>query len=86
MFEIELDDGTRLQAYKHYWTRRYLYLDGEGEAWLYCGDAGYEQLNEDIVDHFNRVVLWRHPRQHEEEWEEAMARREELQADAAPEQ
>jgi hypothetical protein len=39
MGEIELDSGTRLQAYKHYWTRRYLYLDGERNAWFYREDG-----------------------------------------------
>lgn len=28
MYSVDLKDGTRLQAYKHYWTRRYLHLDG----------------------------------------------------------
>jgi hypothetical protein len=32
MFEAELADGTPLQAYKHRWTRQYLFLDGEGRA------------------------------------------------------
>lgn len=26
MFEVELEDGTKAQAYKHRWTRRYLHL------------------------------------------------------------
>ena len=29
MFEVELEDGTKAQAYKHRWTRRYLYIEGE---------------------------------------------------------
>lgn len=32
MFETELPDGTPLQAYKHRWTRQYIYLDEEGRA------------------------------------------------------
>lgn len=32
MFEGELPDGTPLQAYKHRWTRQYLYLDHGGRA------------------------------------------------------
>jgi hypothetical protein len=32
MFEAEYDDGTPLQAYKHRWTRRYIYLDEDGRA------------------------------------------------------
>lgn len=27
MYEVELEDGTVLQAYKHRWTRRYLYIE-----------------------------------------------------------
>ena len=42
MFAIDLEDGRRLQVYKHYWTRRYIHLDGEGNSWAYT-DEGYEQ-------------------------------------------
>jgi hypothetical protein len=56
----QLDNGTRLQAYKHYWTRRYLHLDGEGNAWFYREDGRYERLVGDARPHFNRVVLWRY--------------------------
>jgi hypothetical protein len=39
MFETELFDGTPLQAYKHRWTRQYIYLDEEGRAFdeIRCG-------------------------------------------------
>lgn len=39
-------DGAPVQAYKHYWTRRYLYLDGELNAyrWGYIGAADHERL------------------------------------------
>lgn len=77
MCEVELDNGTRLQAYKHYWTRRYLHLDGEGHAWFYREDGRYEQLVDDIVHHFNRIVLWRYPGQHQQECEESLERHEE---------
>jgi hypothetical protein len=33
MFELELDDRTQVQAYKHRWTRRYIYLDHQGRAY-----------------------------------------------------
>jgi hypothetical protein len=36
MFEVELESGTRLHAYKHYWTRRYLHLSEDGRAFVYC--------------------------------------------------
>jgi len=78
MYEAELENGVRLHAYKHYWTRRYLFLDGDGQAWLYREDGRYEPLVTDLVQHFNRVVLWRCPGQHEEEaeqWREEQERR-----------
>ncbi len=42
MFAVELDDDARIQAYKHYWTREYLYLDGEGRAYLHFDGSRYE--------------------------------------------
>jgi len=41
MFPVTLADGTRLEAYKHRWTRRYLYLDAELRAWGYRDDGRY---------------------------------------------
>ncbi len=35
MCPVALADGTRVEAYKHRITRRYLYLDGHGRAWGY---------------------------------------------------
>jgi hypothetical protein len=83
MCEIELDNGTRLQAYKHYWTRRYLYLDGERNAWFYREDGRYEQLVDDLIRHFNRIVLWHYPGQHQDECEESLARHEEQLSEEA---
>jgi len=77
MCEVELDNGTRLQAYKHYWTRRYLHLDTEGNAWFYREDGRYEQLVTDLVEHFNRVVRWHYAGQHQHKCEEARERQEE---------
>jgi hypothetical protein len=45
MFAAELTDGTRLQAYKHYWTRDYLHLDNEGRAFIHVGNERYEEVN-----------------------------------------
>jgi hypothetical protein len=45
MYAVELTDGTRLQAYKHYWTRDYLHLDDEGRAFIYAGKDSYEEVN-----------------------------------------
>ncbi|HET7591077.1 MAG TPA: hypothetical protein VFK14_12965 [Solirubrobacterales bacterium] len=45
MYAVLLADGTRLQAYKHYWTRDYLHLDDEGRAFIYAGKGRYEEVN-----------------------------------------
>jgi hypothetical protein len=45
MFAVRLTDGTRLQAYKHYWRRDYLHLDNEGRAFIYAGNERYEEVN-----------------------------------------
>lgn len=87
MYETELEHGVRLQAYKHYWTRRYLFLDGEGKPWLYREDGRYEPLVTKLVEHFNRVVLWRYPGQHQlemEEWVEEQEHR--LAQEAGPDE
>lgn len=45
MFEVELADGTHLQAYKHYWTRRYMHLSSDRRAFVYCWDDDlYEEV------------------------------------------
>ena len=41
MCAIDLSDGTRLQAYKHQMTRRYLYLDDALRPWGYTGAGRY---------------------------------------------
>jgi hypothetical protein len=35
MFEVELEDGQRLHAYKHWWTRRYIHLTLDGRTFVY---------------------------------------------------
>ncbi|HET9592085.1 MAG TPA: hypothetical protein VFP17_04145 [Solirubrobacterales bacterium] len=45
MYGIQLTDGTRVQAYKHYWNRNYLHLDDEGRAFVYVGKQRYEEVN-----------------------------------------
>lgn len=60
MYAVVLTDGTRLQAYKHYWTRNYLHLDDEGRAFVFVGNERYEEVNPPWLLH---AVL-------EEEWEE----------------
>lgn len=41
MFPVTLADGTRMEAYKHRVTRRYLYLDTDLRAWGYREDGRY---------------------------------------------
>jgi hypothetical protein len=44
MFAVDLADGTRLQAYKNYWTRDYLLLDGEGRTFVEIEADRYEEV------------------------------------------
>lgn len=52
MFEVELESGLRLHAYKHIETRKYLHLDKEGRAFAYLwtgeacdDDPGYREVD-----------------------------------------
>jgi hypothetical protein len=38
MFEVKLESGLRLHAFKHIETRKYLHLDTEGRAFAYIRD------------------------------------------------
>jgi hypothetical protein len=38
MFDVELEDGTVLDAYKHRWTRCYFHLAKDGRAFYYVTD------------------------------------------------
>lgn len=38
-------DGTRLQMYKHYWTRNYLHLSEDGRAFVFVPKTRYEEVN-----------------------------------------
>lgn len=44
MFEAKLDDGTRLHAYKHCETRRYLHLSEDGRAFYYREPDIYTEI------------------------------------------
>jgi hypothetical protein len=44
MFEAELDDGIPLHAYKHRWTRRYLYLSADGRGFDEVGRCVFEEV------------------------------------------
>jgi hypothetical protein len=45
MFRVELDDGTKVEAYKHSWTRQYLHLDADGRGYEFLGGSTYEEVD-----------------------------------------
>ncbi|HEY8583700.1 MAG TPA: hypothetical protein VIL49_12160 [Capillimicrobium sp.] len=45
MFEIRLEDGTSVHAYKHQMTRRYVHLAEDGRAFAYVGERGYQEVD-----------------------------------------
>jgi len=45
MGTVQLTDGTRIQAYKHYWTRDYLHLADDGRAFVFVPKTRYEEAN-----------------------------------------
>ena len=45
MYTVQLTDGTRIQAYKHYWTRHYLHLSEDGRAFVFVPKTRYEEVN-----------------------------------------
>jgi len=45
MGTVRLLDGTRLQIYKHYWTRRSLHLSEDGRAFVFVPKTRYEEVN-----------------------------------------
>jgi hypothetical protein len=45
MGTVKLVDGTRLQVYKHYWTRRYLHLAEDGRSFVFVPKTRYEEVN-----------------------------------------
>jgi hypothetical protein len=45
MGSVLLVDGTRIQVYKHYWTRHYLHLSNDGRAFVFVPKTRYEEVN-----------------------------------------
>lgn len=45
MYTVQLADGTRIQVYKHYWTRNYLHLSEDGRAFVFVPKTRYEEVN-----------------------------------------
>jgi hypothetical protein len=41
---VELDDGSRVHAYKHVDTRSYFHLSENGRAFLYSAPGGYREI------------------------------------------
>jgi hypothetical protein len=76
MFEVELEDGHRVHAYKHYWTRRYLHLDETGRAFVYTEDDRYQQVG--VAWLLDMVVLRSLLRPYEEVEAERLAEAEEV--------
>lgn len=60
MFRVDLEDGTVVEAYKHSWTRQYVYLDSARRAYVFRGGGIYEeadprsQLEEALADRESR--------------------------------
>jgi hypothetical protein len=48
MYDVEIEDGRRVQAYKHIDTRRYVHLDADCNAFVYEPSGRYRSI--DIVD------------------------------------
>lgn len=70
MGEAILTDGTQIQFYKHYWTRRSLLLDVGGRTWIQKGDDRYEEADDpewmlDLVFRFGET---RHDIVRRNEW------------------
>lgn len=59
MFEVELEDGNRLHAYKHYWNRRYLHLSARGEAFAFIWKLDRPDYDPDAPSEYERVQLHR---------------------------
>jgi hypothetical protein len=55
MYRVDLEDGTVIEAYKHYWTRGYLHLAADGRAFGWVGRSLYEEVDpiallEEVLD------------------------------------
>lgn len=49
MYEVRLDDGQRIDAYKHVDTRRYLHLTADGRLYGYVEGRRYREVDRDGV-------------------------------------
>jgi hypothetical protein len=55
MGEVVLTDGTQIQLYKHYWTRRYILLDLGGRTFVNPAKGRYEEAED--ADWMLRLVF-----------------------------
>ena len=49
MYEVELEDGLRLHAYKHIWTRCYVFLTEESQAYTWAPCRRYVRQRLDFA-------------------------------------
>lgn len=55
MFKVDLEDGTRIDAYKHRWTRSYLHLSRDGRTYYVIwrddeyDDASFREVEPDAA-------------------------------------
>jgi hypothetical protein len=59
MFEVRLSNGTKLQAYKHIDTRRYLHLATDGRAFVFQSPDHYRLLDTPM-DVYGLVYAYQH--------------------------
>lgn len=73
MGEVVLTDGTQIQFYKHYWTRRYLLLDLGGRTWTQQADDRYEEAEDPrwMLEFVFRFRETRHDIVRRNEWAES---------------
>src|SRR4051794_36739145 len=45
MFDVELEDGRCVHAYKHHSTRRYIHLADDDSAFVYVDPDRYEEVD-----------------------------------------
>jgi len=68
MYRFELRGGIRVEAYKHSYSRRYLFLAADGRCFQYRGDGLYREA--DVGEEFDWAVgrtevWWSIPRYNE---------------------
>jgi hypothetical protein len=49
MFDVELENGTILNVYKHSWSRASVHLAGDGRAYWYVADQHYREVDRSVA-------------------------------------